>query len=199
MNYTLQVVIILLGMFIVTFVSAWLPFMIEASKKTMNLLAIFGGGILVGAALLIVLPESCKVVIDANYALSKSGLVETGAVAEDAEEEGILDESVTRVIGLATTCGFALMLIIDESFKIYEEYSIKHTKTNVRQTSLQHQDEGKERLLNGEMETNTIVVEPKVDAHPNKSTLVTTIGLVVHSLAEGFAMGSSLYRKYHFE
>ena len=34
------------------------------------------------------------------------------------------------------------------------------------------------------------------DEHPSKDLWVTTTGLVVHSLAEGVAMGASLYSKF---
>ena len=36
-----------------------------------------------------------------------------------------------------------------------------------------------------------------IDEHPTKDLWVTTTGLVVHSLAEGVAMGASLYSKFY--
>ena len=35
----------------------------------------------------------------------------------------------------------------------------------------------------------------EIDEHPKKGLWVTTTGLIVHSLAEGVAMGASLYSK----
>ena len=66
MNYTFQVILILVGMFFATLLSGYLPFILTASKRCMNLFAIYGAGILVGAALLVVMPESVKVMVDSN-------------------------------------------------------------------------------------------------------------------------------------
>jgi len=57
---------VLIGMAIVTFISGYVP-NFGTSKKTLNIIAVFGGGILMGAAILIVLPEACKVMVENNY------------------------------------------------------------------------------------------------------------------------------------
>jgi len=62
-------VLVLIGMAVVTFISGYLPNLCT-SKKNLNLVAVFGGGILMGAALLIVLPESVKVMVENNYNLN---------------------------------------------------------------------------------------------------------------------------------
>lgn len=45
------------GMFIFTFFIGYLPTKIKTSQKIMNLIAIFGAGLLVGAALIVIVPE----------------------------------------------------------------------------------------------------------------------------------------------
>lgn len=67
--------LVLIGMACVTFVSGYLPNFCT-NKKNLNLVAVFGGGILMGAALLIVLPESVKVIVETNYSQNKPTKVE---------------------------------------------------------------------------------------------------------------------------
>ena len=66
MTETLETFLMLLGLVVVTFWSGYLPNMFT-NKKLLNLLAVFGGGILMGAALLVVLPESIGIMVTYNY------------------------------------------------------------------------------------------------------------------------------------
>ena len=51
-------------------------------------------------------------------------------------------------------------------------------------------------MLDKPQETPLIEKAGATDEHPDKDLWVTTTGLVVHSLAEGVAMGASLYSKF---
>jgi len=57
---------VFLGMVLVTFISGYVP-NVGTSKRNLNLIAVYGGGTLMGAAILIVLPESVKVMVENNY------------------------------------------------------------------------------------------------------------------------------------
>ena len=48
-----------------TFICGYLPSLISAPPKVMNKIAIFGGGTIIGAAIIIVLPEASSIVINA--------------------------------------------------------------------------------------------------------------------------------------
>ena len=54
-------------MFLGTALLGWMPTWIKANEKIMNLVSIFGAGMLVGAAIIVVIPEAIKVIIEANY------------------------------------------------------------------------------------------------------------------------------------
>jgi zinc transporter 9 len=58
-------------MFVITFGFGHLPSKIPASRRLMNLISIFGAGLLVGAALIVVVPEGMLVVFKS---LSKPGI-----------------------------------------------------------------------------------------------------------------------------
>jgi zinc transporter 9 len=51
-------------MFFLTFLFGFLPTKIQTSKRIMNLIAIFGAGLLVGAALEVIIPEGVITLID---------------------------------------------------------------------------------------------------------------------------------------
>jgi zinc transporter 9 len=48
-------------MFVSTFIFGYVPTRIKTSQKVMNLIAIFGAGLLVGAALIVIVPEGMEV------------------------------------------------------------------------------------------------------------------------------------------
>jgi hypothetical protein len=82
----------------------------------MALIAIFGAGILVGTAMLIVMPEAVAVIIEADSRL-KELLPDEEHEHDHAEGEHdetiVIDSTITTRMGLAVTIGFTLMLVID--------------------------------------------------------------------------------------
>ena len=49
------------SMFVVTFLFGYLPTKLSASQRIMNLISLFGAGLLVGAALIVIVPEGMSV------------------------------------------------------------------------------------------------------------------------------------------
>lgn len=64
MEYSIVVVILAVFMFISTFLLGYLPTKINTSKRAMNLISIFGAGLLVGAALVVIVPEGMLVLFN---------------------------------------------------------------------------------------------------------------------------------------
>ena len=65
---TLKVSGITIGMFVCCLLSGLAPSKMTClSDRVNHIVAIYGAGILVGAALLVVLPEAVKIVIDSDY------------------------------------------------------------------------------------------------------------------------------------
>ena len=60
-------------MFLGTFILGISPTWLKASAKSMNLVSIFGAGLLVGAAIVVVIPEAITVIIHATYDKSGGG------------------------------------------------------------------------------------------------------------------------------
>ena len=104
MDYPTQVCIMSLAMFLGTFLLGWTPTMLKLSDKYMNLISVFGAGMLVGAAIIVVIPEAIKVIIEATY-------------DPNLESDEIVPEETAFNIGTAIVAGFSMMLMIDETFK----------------------------------------------------------------------------------
>jgi zinc transporter 9 len=65
MDQNFTVILLALFMFVVTFLFGYLPTKITTSQRLMNLIAIFGAGLLVGAALIVIVPEGMLVLFNA--------------------------------------------------------------------------------------------------------------------------------------
>ena len=67
MNQTLMMALVCVLLFMGTFLCAYIPSIINASPKVLNLIAIFGGATIIGLALIIIVPESAAILINAQY------------------------------------------------------------------------------------------------------------------------------------
>jgi solute carrier family 39 (zinc transporter), member 9 len=104
------------GMFASTFLLGILPQVLKLNKTLLDLVSIFGAGLLVGAALLIIIPEGLMVLISSEI---KVGSLEESAAGkvdpEFLQQSPYFDaEDLSKEIGVALTSGFVLMLVIDQ-------------------------------------------------------------------------------------
>lgn len=130
-----SVIILLLFMFMLTFISGYCPGLIK-SPKAENLMGILGGGFLMGVALIVVLPEAVKALVDANR-------------LEDNGE--VFTEAMILQVGFSVLTGFYVMLLINEVF--HASSSHDHTD-NLQQLSSRDNQEETEPLLQTEPDIN---------------------------------------------
>jgi solute carrier family 39 (zinc transporter), member 9 len=64
MNQTLMVFMMALGLFVSTFFIGYLPTKFNPPQKWLNLISIYGAGLLVGAAIIVILPEGMLVLFE---------------------------------------------------------------------------------------------------------------------------------------
>ena len=85
------------------------------NKTLLDLVAIFGAGLLVGAALLIIIPEGLMVLISSEIkGKQKLEESEDGINPEFLQKNPYFDaEDLSKEIGVALTSGFVLMMVID--------------------------------------------------------------------------------------
>ena len=58
--------LIYLVLFVGTFICGYLPGCIRGSERTMNNIALFGGAMIIGISLIIVMPEATHILINAQ-------------------------------------------------------------------------------------------------------------------------------------
>ena len=111
-----QVFLLSFGMFVSTFLLGYLPQVFKLNKTLLDLVSIFGAGLLVGAALLIIIPEGLMVLISSEIKLGHQIEEEQTKVdPEFLQQNPFFDaEDLSKEIGIAITSGFVLMLIIDQ-------------------------------------------------------------------------------------
>ena len=118
---TIKVSLICTSLLAGTFLCAFAPSLINASPKVMNLVAIYGGGVIIGAAIVIILPEAASILINAQYELNelkpKHDHSHEGHDhgAHDGHEGGVIDHEMAKLIGTGILIGFAFMLLVDEA------------------------------------------------------------------------------------
>ncbi|KAJ2336861.1 hypothetical protein GGF44_004300 [Coemansia sp. RSA 1694] len=94
-----------LAMFAGSWAAGCVPLYVRMDQRKFNLLALFGAGLLIGAALAVILPEGVET-------LSRSLL----SHKPKTESDGDMVESMNTTIGWTLVAGFSLMFLIDNLF-----------------------------------------------------------------------------------
>ena len=64
MNHKLMVIMMAVGMFLSTLLIGYLPTKLKTSQRWLYLISIYGAGLLVGAAIIVILPEGMLVLFE---------------------------------------------------------------------------------------------------------------------------------------
>lgn len=128
----MTVAAIAVGLFLGTFMCAYLPSLLNVNKNIINLISIFGTGSILGACIIVVLPESAAILINAQYEINRltgiNSATMTGAehamhesLSLDSNHIEIVPQSVMKTVGGTIMAGFLLMLLLDEGVSIYRD------------------------------------------------------------------------------
>lgn len=136
MDSDMLVIVLSLVMFTGSFSVGLLPATIKASNRVMNLISILGAGLLVGVALIVIIPEG---MVTLNQALESqkekqaidptmaAALVKIGGFTKEQitrlhmPTEGEEHGSITWYLGGSLIFGFIIMLLLDQGFTILKE------------------------------------------------------------------------------
>ena len=143
-NETFEMITMSATMFIITFFFGYLPSKMPLSKRSMNLVSIFGAGLLCGVSLLIIMPEGIEVVYKAKIS---SLQVSADTKSEDLNEQ-VEKFGMHFYIGLSLMFGFAVMLIIDQGFHLLH---LLNEKQPAQQLGEQEGDQEQEGLLSSQV------------------------------------------------
>lgn len=128
----LEVLYLSFGMFIATFLVGYLPTRLKTSQKIMNLIAIYGAGLLVGAALVVIIPEGMLILFsslaETSLGNSAKGEHSVALISElgiesshksklnlhvPGADSSIVNPHMTKYVGASLIVGFSIMLILD--------------------------------------------------------------------------------------
>ncbi|KAG8920705.1 hypothetical protein FRC03_010823 [Tulasnella sp. 419] len=185
---TLVILVSVLG--VSSFLAGMIPLSVAMSRKRLAQISTVGTGILLGAAMGVIIPEGVETI----YESSKSD--KAGSKA-----------SPHVLIATSLLGGFTLMLLLEQllSHLLSSPRASKYTLANSHPTpgrsvlplsptsrdpptSGSHHDTDVDPDLELEMELNAMGVG---DETPVKNPNMLTLGLVIHSLADGLALGAA--------
>ncbi|KAJ3814064.1 Zinc/iron permease [Lentinula aff. lateritia] len=154
-----------------------LPLSFVFSKTHLSQLTTLGSGLLLGTALGVIIPEGIEALADAHPSF---------------------EISAPRV-ALSLLCGFTFMLIVEQLFSLHSHSPASATKptANVKPTNSEVQFDAELGELEGEqgMARSTVdwVAPVQAESSAQIQAIPLTLGLVIHSLADGFALGVSFF------
>ncbi|KAI8370379.1 Zinc/iron permease [Radiomyces spectabilis] len=177
MNAFLWLLILSAGMVFGSVLAGLLPLTTKLSENQLRYLNIFGAGMLLGTALVVIIPEGVETYYDALQ-----------ISATDNEEEAKDHHHVG--IGLALLLGFALMSVIDNMFSLHGHArpSSSSTLEYNELSTVPDQDDTPDNQSHpfGQVHNG---IKPRTTS--SAATVAPVIGLMVHAMADGIALGAS--------
>ncbi|KAI9298293.1 Zinc/iron permease [Neoconidiobolus thromboides FSU 785] len=199
-----------IGMFLGALLGGYIPLMFNFSSNKLRLITCFGTGLLIGCSLIIILPEGIETINKAQLNLNNKdttkilSLLENNNTNNDNpmednnknETTGINNNTVKdfniikrseaeednnikmdhKLIGLALISGFSVMFLID-SYLGTHSHSISDSHIGVPQE------------LRPSIEENLRPLEEDLESTQNPLTAL--FGLLIHSAADGIALGAA--------
>ncbi|KAH7038092.1 Zinc/iron permease [Microdochium trichocladiopsis] len=152
------------------------------SQSQLRLISSVGIGVLVGTALIVIIPEGIEAITSANMAAhTRNARDEAPTGSEHAHAE---PEVPTFWVGLSLILGFILMFLIDRLPQIASQNF--QPAPQPRQISLSNLGGSAADEEEAEGFLGSLTPSPK-----QSRSLATTTGLVIHAAADGIALGAS--------
>jgi zinc transporter 9 len=183
-----------------SFIAGLLPLSFKLSPRQLRIITTLGSGLLIGTALVVIIPEGVETIYSAQYAHGHGA-------AESAAEEEAARSAGHAAIGMALVLGFAAVYLVDV---IPDLFSSSSSSSSARARSLSHLENGHHIPLSSLAASSSSSSDPSAplpspatlnalkahhaaaprgSAHTHSQT--TTLGLLVHSLADGIALGAA--------
>lgn len=152
------------------------------SQSQLRLISSLGIGVLVGTALVVIIPEGIEAITSASAAAHSHKAREEGSAQGGHGHDEV--EVPTFWVGLSLIFGFILMFLIDRLPQIAS--SNFQPAPQPRQISLSNLGGSDEDAEEAEGFLGSLTPSPK-----QSRSLATTTGLVIHAAADGIALGAS--------
>ncbi|XP_046916533.2 zinc/iron regulated transporter-related protein 102B [Dermatophagoides farinae] len=177
-----------------SYIAGTIPILFYLSESKVRLFSVFGAGILIGAALCVIIPEGISSIYQSgqqqihHHHDERRSLEHNSSIISIENDDNHIDEQYDphTVIGLTLLIGFVTMLIVDQ-------FSTGMTNGGSHG--------GYSQLTTTTTTDSSIAIDSESNTsnhhhhhHSNKkstSKLTATIGLIVHSAADGIALGAA--------
>ncbi|KAF8336774.1 Zinc/iron permease [Amanita rubescens] len=170
---------------VIAYSAGILPLSFSSSKNVLNQFSLLGSGLLVGTALGVILPEGVEAIV---------------RTSGDKQE-------ISPMIALPLIVGFAFMLLLDQvisphaHFGTETRFPVHHSSRTVQSdttvdfdaelTELERQEMGSGEETSRRGHTPSVAGISGDVASARKKGMAITLGLFVHALADGIALGVS--------
>lgn len=180
-----------------SFIAGALPLTLQLSQQRLRLISAIGTGVLVGTALIVIIPEGIETLYSAHASSNprdqsptKDGKhpvtrTQHGAIITRAEHshEDVHKSSPHAWIGLALIAGYILMYVIDT----LPALTMSLSRPRALHVSLSDLSQGLHHNSASPPGSPTLYASSQGFKHAP----ATTIGLVIHAFADGIALGAS--------
>ncbi|KAF2763478.1 Zinc/iron permease [Pseudovirgaria hyperparasitica] len=165
-------------MAIASFGAGSLPLALSLSPQQLRMITALGTGVLVGTALIVIIPEGVETLYSAQPSESHAH-----AESEELEHDAHTSHKEPHAwVGIMLVLGFILMYLIDV---LPDALSPSRDLYQPLHISLSNLSRGLHRADSPTSET-----PPESEPPASKST-ATSIGLIIHAIADGIALGAS--------
>ncbi|KAL0080311.1 Zinc/iron permease [Phycomyces blakesleeanus] len=154
-----------LSMLVGSFLAGSVPLSTKLSEAKLRYLTALGVGLLLGSALVVIIPEGIETLYDSQRHLSSD--------SHSKRQEH--DEASHAAVGITLVLGFAMMFLIDQVSSLHVHASHPSDEYNELDTIPDSTDPSN---TNSNLSAQTRSMTP-------------TIGLIVHAAADGIALGAS--------
>lgn len=173
MDGTWVLILLCLAMLFGCYVSGLIPLIFNFSEDKLQLVSVFGAGLLVGTALTVIIPEGVHTLYSQQKIVEASrrgeetqvpGKTDKAAVVAIPASESRHDDHASdfhNYIGMALVLGFVFMLVVDQ----------------IGGSHVRAQD-------------------TEAGTSKDRSRITATLGLVVHAAADGVALGAAASTKH---
>uniref|UniRef100_A0A0A9XJ61 Zinc transporter ZIP9 n=1 Tax=Lygus hesperus TaxID=30085 RepID=A0A0A9XJ61_LYGHE len=113
MEETTFLILLSIVMLVGSYLAGSIPLVMTMSEAKLQLVSVFGAGLLVGTALSVIIPEGIRALFESVKPISEKHIV-NGASEETITVMSEATEHLHSVIGLTLVIGFVVMLLIDQ-------------------------------------------------------------------------------------
>ncbi|RPB22293.1 Zinc/iron permease [Terfezia boudieri ATCC MYA-4762] len=170
-----------------SFSSGMLPLTLTLTKSHLRLISTLGMGVLVGTSLIVIIPEGIETLYSITSRHKRSDHDQDSDDSDDEDDHSSYNPHA--YVGLALIAGFILMYLIDTLPPIIAARTNPSKPSYITLSSLGNNTTTPDPDAPSSPTSHPL--QPYTNSSPSSSSFSTTLGLVIHSLADGIALGAS--------